>query len=61
MIYPSKIQLDMGDSIDFRVFKTEKLRTSNHDLNNHLRKYISANEMVIHAEKLIIEDLEFVY
>ena len=36
MIYPRKIVLDMGDSIDFRVFKTEKLRTSNHDLNAHL-------------------------
>ena len=61
MIYPRKIILDMGDTIDFWVFKTEKLRTSNHDLNAHLRKYISAMEMVIHAEKLIISDLEFVY
>lgn len=61
MIYPRKYKLNLGLPIEFRIDKTEKLRLFNLELNNHLRHYTSALEQVLHWEKKISEDLEFVY
>ncbi len=61
MIYSKKAKLDRGNPIEMRVLKTEKLRVANHDLKQHLKQYVRSLEMQIHTEKLILEDLNFIY
>lgn len=61
MIYPEKEKLDLGNNIELRISKTDKLRTMNYELENNLKKYIAALQMLIHAEKKIQKSLEFLY
>lgn len=37
MIYPKKVKLDEGNHIEFRIKKTDKLRTLNYDLEEALK------------------------
>lgn len=59
MIYSQKIKLDMGNEIQMRIGKTEKLRLTSHNLNDHIKQYVLLTEKTLNCEKLILKDLDF--
>lgn len=59
MIYNSKFKLDMGNEIQMRIGKTEKLRLTSHNLNDHIKQYTILLEKTLNCEKLILKDLDF--
>ena len=61
MIYPEKISLDVGNPLEYRIMKTDKLWNINYELEKSLQNYISGLKMMIAAEEKISKHLEFIY
>lgn len=61
MIYSSKQKLDTGNPIEFRIQKTDRLRTINYDLEDSLKEYMRGLTVMVGAEKKISKLLGLIY